>query len=189
MFRRLLFSMLLAAPTAAAVGQPNEAWGIAAMPNGCMIQATSSHGTMLSIWGFAGEAKLGFLLQNREWNGMEDGRNYDLGLDFAGQQRRLVQATAREHIDSDGPGFFFTVEPGVSEGSGFLRNFTSAKGMTISHEGQTVDTLSLAGSRGAMSAFAKCLSEHWAVPVASTATSSGDKDDDDSGKPASSATV
>jgi hypothetical protein len=151
------------------------------MPNGCMLQATTPKGTMLSIWGFAGEAKLGFLLQNREWDGMQDGRNYDLSLDFAGQKRRLVQATGREHIDSDGPGLFFTVEPGQSEGSGFLNSFTSAKGVTISREGQAVDTLPLAGSRGAMSAFARCLSAHWEVPVAGAAAKTEAGDDADEG--------
>jgi hypothetical protein len=178
MFRRLIVALCLAAPSAAALAQTADPWDLAAMPNGCMVQATSPRGTMLSIWGFAGEAKLGFLLQNRGWNGMQDGRSYDLSVDFAGEQRRLVQATGREHIDSDGPGFFFTVEPGQSEGSGFLRNFTSAKGMTISREGRDVDTLPLAGSRGAMSAFAKCLSEHWQVPAAQDAEPTGDKDPD-----------
>src|SRR5690348_8965315 len=101
MFRRLIVALLLAAPSAAAVAQQDDAWGIAAMPNGCMVQATSPKGTMISIWGFAGEGKLGFLLQNRSWgDGMRDGGHYNLGLDFVGQQRRLVQATAREHIDS-----------------------------------------------------------------------------------------
>jgi hypothetical protein len=183
MFRRLMIALCLAAPSAAAVAQADGPWGIAAMPNGCMVQATSPRGTMLSIWGFAGEAKLGFLLQNREWDGMQDGRSYDLGVDFAGEKRRLVQATGREHIDSDGPGFFFTVEPGQSEGSGFLQNFTTAKGMTISREGQNVDTLPLAGSRGAMTAFAKCLSEHWELPGA-RAGESGSSDDTDDRPPA-----
>jgi hypothetical protein len=169
MFRRLILALCLAAPSAAALAQKGDSWGIAAMPNGCMLQATTPKGTMLSIWGFAGEAKLGFLLQNRAWGGMQEGRNYDLSLDFAGQQRRLVQATGREHIDSDGPGLFFTVEPGQREGSGFLDSFTSAKGVTISREGQAVDTLPLAGSRGAMTTFARCLSEHWQVPATDAA--------------------
>jgi hypothetical protein len=164
MFRHLIVALSLAAPAVAASAQAGDPWGIAAMPNGCMIQATSPNGTMLSIWGFAGDAKLGFLLQNRGWYGMEDGHSYDLSLDFAGQ-KRLVQATAREHIDSDGPGYFFTVEPGESEGDGFLQTFTSAQGMTISREGEDVDTLPLAGSRGAMSAFARCLSERWRAPA------------------------
>jgi hypothetical protein len=181
MFRRLIVALLLAAPSAAALGQEGHTWGIAAMPNGCMIQASSPNGTMLSIWGFAGEAKLGFLLQNRGWNEMQDGRSYDLSLDFAGQQKRLVQATAREHIDSDGPGYFFTVEPGKSEGSGFLQNFTSSDGMTISREGRNVDTLPLAGSRGAMAAFARCLSDHWQVP-AGAERAKADSDDDSGGE-------
>ncbi|MDB5722686.1 MAG: hypothetical protein JWP15_3304 [Alphaproteobacteria bacterium] len=193
MFGRLIAALVLTASSGAALAQANAAgaaedpWGIAAMPNGCMIQATSPQGTMISIWGFAGDSKLGFLLQNRGWKALPDGNHYDLSVDFAGQKRRLVKATAREHIDSDGPGYFFTVEPGNADGSGFLRNFTSAKGMTISREGRNVDTLPLAGSHGAMAAFAKCLSAHWQAPTASLSPDSDDGDDDgDSGSAAGS---
>jgi hypothetical protein len=188
MFRRLITALLIAAPSAAALAQAEpqtpdgDAWGIAAMPNGCMIQASSPQGTMISIWGFAGDAKLGFLLQNREWSALQDGRRYDLSLDFVGQRRRLVQATAREHIDNDGPGYFFTVEPGGSEGSGFLKNFTSAKGMAIGREGRNVDTLSLTGSRGAMAAFANCLSARWKVPAAADSDDSADAEPDSDGE-------
>ena len=166
MFRRLMVALCVAAPSAAALAQAGNPWGLAAMPNGCMVQATSPNGTMLSIWGFAGDAKLGFLLQNRGWNGVQDGARTELSLDVVGQQQRLVRATARENIDSDGPGYFFTVEPGQSEGSGFLKNFTTARGMTISRGDEAVDTLPLAGSQSAMSAFARCLSDNWQAPVA-----------------------
>jgi hypothetical protein len=40
--------------------------------------------------------------------------------------------------------------------------FSSAQGMRISQEGKSVDTLSLAGSEGAMASLARCLSESWA---------------------------
>jgi hypothetical protein len=184
MFRSLILALLVAAPCAA-LAETNrqvgdkESWGIAAMPNGCMVQASSPQGTMISIWGFAGDSKLGFLLQNREWSALQDGRRYDLSLDFIGQQKRFVQATAREHIDSDGPGYFFTVVPGEDEGSGFLKSFTSAKGMTISREGRNVDTLPLSGSRAAITAFANCLSAHWQVPIAGASTEAAPDADDD----------
>ena len=84
MFRRMMFALLLAAPSAAAVGQGQEMgnWAIAQMPNGCMVEAVSPQGTMLSIWGFAGQPKLAFLLQNKGWNALHDGQSYKLGLDF-----------------------------------------------------------------------------------------------------------
>ncbi len=65
MFRRIIAAFLLAVPTGAALGQTEAGmgdWALAPMPNGCMVQATSPKGTMLSIWGFAGEDKLAFLL-------------------------------------------------------------------------------------------------------------------------------
>ncbi|HEY0044727.1 MAG TPA: hypothetical protein VGB62_09275 [Allosphingosinicella sp.] len=175
MFRRLMAVLLLTAPTAAAMGQTEDqvreqpgqngqmgAWGLAQMPNGCMLQATSPQGTMLSIWAFAGEQKLGFLLQNRGWNNLRDGQHYKLNLSFTGGGSLPVEATARREIDSDGPGFFFAIEPGARAGDGFLDGFSSAKGMEIRRDGQRVDTLPIGGGRDAMAALAHCLSDRWA---------------------------
>ena len=163
MFRGLMAVLLLAVPTGAASGQSEKMgeWQLARMSNGCMVQATSPQGTMLSIWGFAGQPNLGFLLQNREWDSLRDGERYRLSFDFAGLRSLPVVATAREHIDSDGPGFFFSLEPGAASGTNFLDAFSSAEGMDIRQNGQKVDTLPLAGSRGAMGALARCLSERW----------------------------
>jgi hypothetical protein len=135
-------------------------WALATMPNGCMVQATSPQGTMISVWGFAGQDKLAFLLQNREWS-VRDGQAYKLNLEFVGVESRPVNATARQNIDSDGPGFLFTLQPGARESAGFLSAFTSARGMTIRQGGQSFDTLPLAGSRNAMGALAKCLADRW----------------------------
>jgi hypothetical protein len=170
MFRSILAVLLLTVPAAAAMGQTEETsqqaqmgeWGLAQMPNGCMLQATSPQGTMLSIWAFAGEAKLGFLLQNRGWENLRDGQSYKLNLGFDGGGSLPVEATARREIDSDGPGFFFSVEPGARAGSGFLDGFSSSRGMVISRDGQRVDTLPIGGGRSAMTALAHCLSERWA---------------------------
>ena len=162
MVRRLIAAFLLAAPAGAALGQaqPVGDWELAQMSNGCMVQAVSPKGTMLSIWGFAGEDKLGFLLQNRGWESLRDGASYNLSIDFDGASLPM-NATARSEIDSDGPGLYFTLEPGATSGKGFLDGFSTAKGMRISQEGRNFDTLSLAGSRGAMSALARCLADRW----------------------------
>jgi len=160
MLRYVMAALLAAAPLGGASAQQEktEGWALAAMPNGCMVQAVSPRGTMLSIWAFAGEEKLGFLLQNRGWE-VEDGAKTPLQVEFAGARAVPVEATARANIDADGPGLYFTVEPG---GRGnFLAAFTSAEGMSIRREGARVDTLPLAGSRGAMGDLAKCLAERW----------------------------
>ncbi|MEA3036661.1 MAG: hypothetical protein QOH04_2433 [Sphingomonadales bacterium] len=166
MFRRVMAVLLLAAPSAAAFGQSDEAmggWALATMPNGCMVQATSPQGTMLTVWGFAGAEKLAFLLQNREWNSLKDGRSYALSLSFENAKAYPVEATARENIDSDGPGLFFTVTPGGQASGTFLTAFTSARGMRISQNGRNFDTLPLAGSKTAIGALAKCLAQRWSV--------------------------
>ncbi|HEX8127277.1 MAG TPA: hypothetical protein VF548_17005 [Allosphingosinicella sp.] len=162
MLRYVMAALLSAAPLAAAPAQQpkTEGWALAAMQGGCMVQAVSAHGTMLSIWAFAGEEKLGFLLQNRRWE-VEDGKKTALQVEFAGARTLPVEATARADIDADGPGLYFTVEPGASDRGNFLAAFTSARGMSIRRDGADVDTLSLAGSRGAMSSLAKCLADRW----------------------------
>jgi len=168
MLRYVIAALLASAPLAAASGQeqPDGKWALAAMPNGCMVQAVSPQGTMLSVWGFAGEESLGFLLQNRGWT-VEDGAKTPLEVEFAGAKSWPVEATARAHIDRDGPGLFFTVEPGGSHN--FLAAFTSARGMSIRRDGASVDTLPLAGSRLAIASLARCLAERWAEPAAGEA--------------------
>ena len=168
MFRRLIVTaFLFVLPTGAALGQAEDTgdWAVGAMPNGCMVQAVSPKGTMLSVWALAGDEKLGFLLQNRGWNALRDGASYELDLDFLGVRSLPIQATARREIDSDGPGFFFTLEPGGARGNGFLEAFSTASGMRITQEGRNVDTLPLAGSRGAIAALAPCLSDRYAEGV------------------------
>ena len=167
MLRYMMAALLAAAPLGVASAQQHQktdGWALAAMPNGCMVQAVSPQGTMLSIWAFAGEEKLGFLLQNRDWD-VEDGKKTALQVEFPGARAWPVEATARADIDSDGPGLYFTVEPGGAERNGergnFLAAFTSARGMSIRRDGADVDTLSLAGSRGAISSLAKCLADKW----------------------------
>jgi hypothetical protein len=125
-----------------------------------MVQAVSPHGTMLSVWAFAGEEKLGFLLQNRGWE-VEDGEKMPLQVEFSGVRVLPIEAIARAEIDSDGPGLYFTVEPGRADRGDFLAAFTSAQGMDIRRDGESVDILPLAGSRGAMSSLAKCLADRW----------------------------
>jgi hypothetical protein len=195
MFRRLIVTLLLAAPSAAVLGQGHAGpspemgdWAVAQMPNGCMVEAVSPQGTMISIWGFAGQPKLAFLLQNKGWNALQDGRSYKLSLDFVGTPTAMpVDATARQNIDSDGPGFLFTVQPGGDAAKSFLTAFTSARGMRISQDGRSVDTMPLAGSRGAMGALAKCLAEKWHSGAAAQPDDSGDDEDD--AKPAKPAPV
>jgi hypothetical protein len=162
MLRYVMAAFLAAVPLGAASAQPQktEGWALAAMQGGCMVQAVSPQGTMLSIWAFAGEEKLGFLLQNRGWE-VEDGKKTALQVEFSGARRLAVEATARAEIDSDGPGLYFTVEPGRADRGDFLAAFTSARGMSIRRDGADVDTLPLAGSRGAISSLAKCLADKW----------------------------
>lgn len=167
MLRYVIPALLAAAPLAAASGQEEAdgKWALATMPNGCMVQAVSPHGTMLSVWGFAGEEKLGFLLQNPGWE-VEDGAKTPLEVEFADARSWPVEATARAHIDRDGPGLFFTVEPGGTGARAFLAAFTSARGMSIRRDGTSVDTLPLAGSHGAIASLAKCLADRWNAPAA-----------------------
>jgi len=164
MLRYLMAALLAASPAAALSAEPKDgAWALAAMPTGCMVQAVSPRGTMLSVWGFAGDGKLGFLLQNRGWE-VRDGEKTPLSVEFPGGERARawpVEATARAHIDSDGPGLFFTVEPGGAGANAFLAAFASAEGMRISRDGTDVDTMPLAGSGGAIASLASCLAERW----------------------------
>jgi hypothetical protein len=175
MFRNLTaFLLLAAAPAAAAPGGGMGDWDLATMTEGCMVQAVSPKGTMLSVWAFAGQPRFGFLLQNREWDSLRDGKRYRLNLDFAGIRSWPVDATARREVDSDGPGLFFTVAPTGGKGNGFLEALASAEDMAIRRDGRRMDTLPLEGSRGAMAALANCLAERWGRGKAQKASAAPD---------------
>ena len=178
MFRTMIAALLLTVPAGAAFGQADQSgeWAVGAMPNGCMMQAVSPQGTMLSVWGTAGDDKLGFLLQNKGWNALRDGASYELKLDFLGVSSLPVEATARREIDDDGPGFYFTLEPGGASGKSFMDAFSTAQGMRISQEGRSVDTLPLAGSEGAMSSLARCLADRWSNAASADADEEAEED-------------
>lgn len=166
---RLLLGFSLLAASAAGSAQTNSAnqrdsspWGLARAPGSCMLHASTEQGSTVSIWSFAGQSKIGFLIQNRDWGALREGQRYDLRVDFPGVRAWPVEATGRENLDKDGPGYFFTVEPGGGTGGGFLDALASAKNMAISRDGAAMDSLPLAGSREAVSALARCMAELWA---------------------------
>ena len=164
MFRSLIAFTLLAAPAVVATAQTEtrSRWGLTGFSGGCMIHAASPQGTVLSIWGFAGQDKLGFLVQNKKWGSLQEGERHDLRVAFDRDHAWPVQATARRDIDADGPGLFFTVKPGSqSEQAGFVEAFASAKDMNITKAGRNVDRLPLAGSHEAMAALAGCMGNMW----------------------------
>ncbi|MDT9599447.1 hypothetical protein [Sphingosinicella rhizophila] len=171
MFRSLIAVTLLAAPMAATSQTGNGGrWGLAGFPGGCMVHATSPQGTVLSIWGFAGQENLGILVQNRQWHALREGERHNLKVAFDRNHSWPVRATARRDIDADGPGLFFTVKPGSrSDQAGFFEAFAAARGMDISREGRRVDRLPLAGSREAMFALANCMGALWQGMAAASA--------------------
>ena len=154
-----------AAPAAAAPARVESGWGLARSPGACMLRAASANGTVLSIWGLAGQEKIAFILQNRQWDTLREGQKYALELDFVGVRAMPVQATAKLGLDSDGPGYFFTVRPGDAgqRGTALIDALVSAEGLAISRDGTAVDTLKLAGSRAAMAGLARCIAELWAA--------------------------
>ena len=116
---------------------------------------------------------MGFLLQTGRGASTTAGGT-TCQVEFLGDRSWPVEATARQNIDADGPGLF-TVEPGRTSSNGFLASFTSAEGMRVRPDGESADTLPLAGSRGAMTTLARCLSERWENAPAQAAEE-GDED-------------
>lgn len=181
MLRLLTLSVLLAVP-AALSAQPSQSravgWGVAEGPGSCMLHGASSQGTVISIWGFAGHDKLGFLIQNREWEQLREGQSYRLELGFAGGRAWPVEATAKRNLDSDGPGFFFTFAPdGAAGGGSILDSIAAGKGMKISRDGAAVDSLQLDGSREAVAGLARCIAGLWTAPAAAASSEELDKQD------------
>ena len=163
MFKPLLALSVLAAPAAVAVAQPvnsNSQWTLEVAPSGCIVHAASASGTVLSIWGSAGDDNLRFLVQNKGWSSLSDGESYPIKVSFDGQRAWPMEATARLNLDSDGPGLTFAVSPDARSGSdGFMEQFAGAEGMDIARGDERVETLSLDDTQIAMQALAKCLTQ------------------------------
>jgi hypothetical protein len=167
MFKQLL--ALLAAGTipGVALGQPETStgrWTLEVAASGCVVHASSPSGTVVSIFGIAGQDSLSFLVQNKSWNSFADGKRYDIQVGFDGRRAWPMQAVARQNIDSDGPGLTFAVSPaGTPGGTSFVEQFAAARGMHITRNGQRIETVSLAHTQVALQGLARCLSQVWAA--------------------------
>lgn len=161
MYKPLLALFALTAPAAAAVAQPETSnrWTLEVAPAGCIVHSASPGGTVLSVWGGAGEENLRFLVQNKAWDTLADGKSYPIQVSFDGQRAWPLDAVARLNLDADGPGLTFAVSPDPRAGAGFMEQFAGAAGMNISRGGERIETVALEDSRVAMEALAGCLSQ------------------------------
>lgn len=165
MFKPLLGLFVAASATGAAFAQPDSQgrWTLEVASTGCVVHTASPSGTVVSIFGIAGQDSLSFLVQNKRWGSFADGEKYDIQVGFDGQRAWPMQAVARQNIDSDGPGLTFAVSPARdSRGASFVEQFAGAQGMHITRNGARIETISLADTQVAMQGLAKCLSQVWA---------------------------
>ena len=157
MMKPLLACLLLVVPAAAnpetATGASGQ-WTVSGSAEGCIAHSTSGHGTVVSILGAPGQEDLVFLFQNNDWSALEDGGSYRLAVELDGRRSWEFDAVARTELDSDGPGFVFSVSPGAE----FVTQFAAARGMEFGSEGETLDNLSLTGGDTAISGLANCMS-------------------------------
>jgi len=165
MFKSVLVLVAAASASSIAIAQSPAAsdWTLEVAPHGCVVHAASPSGTVVSIWGFAGEDSLSFLVQNKSWNSFDDGARYDIKVAFDDKRAWPMQAVARRNIDHDGPGLTFAVSPAEDGGgASFLNQFAAAHGMLITRNNQ-VERVALGNSQLALTGLAKCLKQVWAA--------------------------
>jgi hypothetical protein len=156
----IALSLLQAAVPAAAAAPapPPRGWTVANSAEGCLVHTSERVGIVLSVFALPDQEGIGFLLQNRKWEALEDGKVYPLSLRFDDGSAWPVPALARTRIDEDGPGLFFVIpSAGENGGRDFLSDFADARGMRIANSGVAVGSLALSDSRGAAFALARCL--------------------------------
>ena len=145
------------APQRAAVEAP-AGWNLASSEEGCIVHTTERAGIVLSVFALPEQDGIGFLLQNRKWSDLSDGRVYPLAIRFDDGREWPIPALARTEIDEDGPGMFFAIRPGAEQGGrDFLGEFAAARGMRIANGGVGVGDLRLPDARAATLALANCL--------------------------------
>lgn len=168
MFKSVLVLIAAASASSLAVAQTANTgrWTLEAAPNGCVVHAASPSGTVVSIWGLAGESSLSFLVQNKSWNSFAEGQRYDIQVSFDDKRAWPMKAVARRNIDSDGPGLTFAVDPAPAAGGvAFLEQFAAANGMRIVRNDE-VETVTLVNTGVALNGLAKCLKQVWAAAAA-----------------------
>jgi hypothetical protein len=166
MFKSVLVLLAAAAASSVAIAQTPSTgrWKLEAAPSGCVVHAASPSGTVVSIWGIAGQDSLSFLVQNKAWNSFADGQRYDIHISFDEKKPWPMRAVARRNIDKDGPGLTFAVSPNhAAGGASFIDQFAAAGGMNITRNGQRIETVSLDGTQVALRGLAQCLSQVWAA--------------------------
>ncbi|HEY0626774.1 MAG TPA: hypothetical protein VGD10_08565 [Allosphingosinicella sp.] len=174
MLKPLLALLISATPAAIAVAQPAttpsapQNWTLANGSQGCMVHASGRQGTVLSISAMPGEEALLFIVQNHALAELSDGQQYPIEVEFDDKGEWQIAALAQQNLDRDGPGLIFAVRPGRPDGANFIKEFSSASGMSIGHEGQAIDSVSLTGGTQAMTQLATCMSEKWAGAAGSS---------------------
>lgn len=166
MLKPLLASLLLAAPSAAAISQtapttPAGQWRLASSTEGCMVHAASGHGTVLSIAASPDQEALLFIVQNPRLASLETGGQYPVEVEFDDMGAWEIDAVAQRDLDRDGPGVIFAVRPGKEDGANFIKEFAGASGMHIGRDGVKLDSVPLDGSRPAMAQMAQCMGQMW----------------------------
>ena len=157
MLNSLIALSLLQAAVAAPAPAP-RGWTVANSEEGCLVHTSQRAGTVLSVFALPDQEGIGFLLQNRKWAGLEDGRVYPLSIRFDDGSEWPIPALARTRIDEDGPGLFFAIPPASASGNrDFISDFAAARGMRIANGGVAVGDLALTDSRAATLALAQCL--------------------------------
>jgi hypothetical protein len=164
MLKPLLACLSLAALPAAALSQqlasPPE-WKVSGSSNGCIAHTTLPQGTVVSVLAGLGQESLLFLIQNRDWRSLQDGRRHALAVQLDGQSKFEFDAVAKTELDSDGPGLIFAVPPGDQDGARFLAEFSKASGMAVGRDGTALASVRLTGGGSAMTALAQCMSKLW----------------------------
>jgi hypothetical protein len=163
MMKPLLAVLASAALPAAAVSQATTSgsWTVNGGEDGCIAYASLPQGTVVSLLAGNGQEKLVFLIQNKSWSSLRDGSAHKLAVQLDGQSRFQFDAVARTELDSDGPGFIFSVPPGEQQGAKFLAEFAGASGMNVGEEGRSLAQLRLTGGGTAMAELAKCMASMW----------------------------
>jgi hypothetical protein len=167
MMKPLLAVLASAALPAAAISQTSEAWTVNSSEDGCIAYSSLPQGTVVSLLAGNGQESLVFLIQNKSWSSLRDGSPHKLAVQLDGQSPFQFDAVARTELDSDGPGFIFSVPPGERQGAKFLAEFASASGMNVGEEGRSLAQLRLTGGSTAMAALAKCMASMWSGGAAS----------------------
>ena len=154
--------------------------GVDPVSYGCFTSRDFDQGLTLRLTARPETGGLALLLAHQDWDAIEDGARYDLGLTFDGQDTWTLPFTGT--VDASGQGYLLAETDNPEDAQAFVVPFAQAATLSLAFGDEGLGQFSLTGSMRALQAVETCqtaVAELRAVPEPEPAPSTPTAEDSD----------